>query len=632
MRVLARILPLIVIALALTRMASVVVQMPMIGYANQYDMARTSACIGLWPKQERRDEANPQAPVRIYVQGPTQAELCYPGTDVAIAVAAKAAWTLAASLDLAHPSEFDLRWVGLLRLVLFVIAAFLVAFALIHQPWVAALHALSLLMVFSDPIGTLFFNTLYSEFSAVFGSYLVFGALLMATADRSNASFAMRQGLLMVGLLALLFSRAQHLWLPLLLVLPMAAFDWRAHISRGFVPLMVSAVVLALACGIRFTSNTAPAPELAKANAVNAVFAAHLPAYPDAGRALLRMGLGPDCRKLVHTSWYRRRGYDVDSVCPEVFDVSRASLLSSLMREPAALIRLAALSMVASSGWRMGSVGEVEGQIDARIDADDVFLGGSVSRLVDRLSFRAYVFFWALPLVAGLFAGTMLAIGRSGAPMNARDGDFVRTNLGVLSMAALITAYAWASSVFGDGTSELARHLHLGQLFSMVAWLAIALLSTYSFARWLFPRFTEGTGREGPTRATAWLFALSVPVAGAMTFLLTQAPASIGSIDVLDRHDYSRNERLKLSGWVKDPDGAEDIAFLFRGKRYPVESVRPASDVDRWFPVGPRHPATAFSATVDPGPATETGAPLELVVTNRKGATHVVDAIWLTIE
>jgi hypothetical protein len=628
-----RILPLIVMAVALVRVALLVFHSPMIGYANQYDMARTSACIGLWPKQEHRVEAHPQSPVRIYVPGPEQKDVCYPGTDVVIAGIAKSGWTMAAMLDLAHSVEFDLRWVGATRVVLLLVASLLIGWALVGRPWIGTLHALSLLAVFSDPISTLFFNTLYTEFSAMFGCYLMFGALLIGSDDRPTAWRYRRQSLLVAGLLCLLFSRTQHLWLPLILCAPLAALEWRASASRRFVSMGVCIAILALAYGIRLgAQGESGGAGLSKANTVNTVFLAHLPAYPDTRGALRTMGLDPACETLVFTSWFRLRGRDIDSTCPAVFAMPRSTLLVALLKEPAALIRLAALSLHASSGWRMGSVGEVEGAIDARIDSGGVFLGASASRLVEGLSFGQYVFFWVLPLIGGVVSGAILMVRRTGSRRSPIDGDFVPTCLRSLVFALIIIAYAWASSLFGDGTSEFGRHLHLGQLFAMVAWLVMGLLLVHCIVEQAARRRSSSRGRVIGSPTAAWLFALSLPLAILATVVLARTPSTVGSIDILDRHVFAADQRLGFSGWARDPYGIQDIALSFRGRRYPVVDMRPAQDVDRWFPVDSRHPASAFSAAVDLGPATERDMLLELIVTNRRGVTRVVDAIWLEVR
>ena len=44
---------------------------PLLGYANQFDMGRTSACFGMWPDlpEPGRYEAHLHAPVARYVEG-----------------------------------------------------------------------------------------------------------------------------------------------------------------------------------------------------------------------------------------------------------------------------------------------------------------------------------------------------------------------------------------------------------------------------------------------------------------------------------------------------------------------------------------------------------------------------------
>jgi hypothetical protein len=61
----------VVLALGVLRLPLVVLHAPMPGYANQYDMLRSSACVGLWPDvaPAERVLATPQAPLPDYRYG-----------------------------------------------------------------------------------------------------------------------------------------------------------------------------------------------------------------------------------------------------------------------------------------------------------------------------------------------------------------------------------------------------------------------------------------------------------------------------------------------------------------------------------------------------------------------------------
>ena len=74
----------ILVLAGLARAALVVVQDPMVGYANQFDMHRTSACIGLFPADEAAAKAaTPEAPISRYALG-SRTDGCYLASEVAI--------------------------------------------------------------------------------------------------------------------------------------------------------------------------------------------------------------------------------------------------------------------------------------------------------------------------------------------------------------------------------------------------------------------------------------------------------------------------------------------------------------------------------------------------------------------
>ena len=91
-RAVARLAALLLLALGAWRIAVIVAASPMLGYANQFDMGRTSACFGLWPDlpEPARYEAHPQAPIARYVRGEQRPAECYRSSELAFVAAALA--------------------------------------------------------------------------------------------------------------------------------------------------------------------------------------------------------------------------------------------------------------------------------------------------------------------------------------------------------------------------------------------------------------------------------------------------------------------------------------------------------------------------------------------------------------
>src|SRR6185369_5378947 len=171
----------LLVILAIARMAVFVVHEPLLGFANQYDMIRTGACVGLHPDlpADKRDEATPEAPLERYQLGARDPEQCRWGTEA----------LLAGVVVLPHrlfglPGERlnALRELGMLELVIAAAAMLLFAFAFWPYPAASLMHGLTAAAVLADPAVTLWFQTLYTEFPVILGLYIVVASLVAALA------------------------------------------------------------------------------------------------------------------------------------------------------------------------------------------------------------------------------------------------------------------------------------------------------------------------------------------------------------------------------------------------------------------------------------------------------------------
>ena len=146
---------------------------PMLGYANQFDMGRTSACFGLWPNlpEPARYEAHREAPIAQYVEGQRRPEECYVSSELIFTGLAMAAWKLAADAGLAASTTMDLRHVGGVKAMALVLLALLFTCLLRDRPAWMLTHAVVFALVLADPVVSLWLNTLYTEFAAVLVKY-----------------------------------------------------------------------------------------------------------------------------------------------------------------------------------------------------------------------------------------------------------------------------------------------------------------------------------------------------------------------------------------------------------------------------------------------------------------------------
>ena len=98
----------ILVVAGLARAFVLVAHDPLVGYANQHDMHRTSACIGLFPVKEAATPFAPtaEAPLSVYRLG-SRTTGCYLSSEVAIAATVVAA-ARAVGADV---SQFRLQWI-----------------------------------------------------------------------------------------------------------------------------------------------------------------------------------------------------------------------------------------------------------------------------------------------------------------------------------------------------------------------------------------------------------------------------------------------------------------------------------------------------------------------------------------
>jgi len=525
----------ILVLLGLARAAVVVLHDPMLGYANQYDMNRTSACVGLFPATDKNPGgATPEAPISRYKLD-SRTEGCYMSAEVAI-VATTLAVARATGAD---SSRINLHWIGYTKLALLFGAALVIAWLLRDHPAASAMHGVVVLLVLADPVVTLWMNTLYTDFATIWALYLVIAsACVLALYDRQSL---LSWALLVIGLVVLAVSREQFALLPVALVL--AAWPWLWHSSSRLT--VVTAVITLAATFVSLFVLPRP-PQVAMANRTNTYLNLIAPASSSATRALATLGLPDACEPLIGASWYRQRGESVDKQCPQVFALSRFSFVRVASDEPEALARAAARALPAMQGLGVPYLGVVEGARQT-IDALPAWAFSPLRALDTMLPARAFV---ALALATFLLAPAgLLAL----IVLRRYRGD----PLTPLLLAMLLggsALYAFLTALLGDGMSEAARHFLPGAL---AMWTAVILAAAGIGA--LALRWKE-TPKEALLEVSAG--AAVIAIAGfACVLALAWARAQPAAIGVLDQPAGRQVPAggVELRGWVLDPSGVQSV-------------------------------------------------------------------------
>ena len=592
-----RVLRLVALALLLLgtlRLAAVVLHVPLAAYANQYDMARTSACLALWPDVPplRAAEATRAAPLPHYRRVPELGGDCYRSTAVAVAWLALQLDGLAEAAGWGEPGAFQLRQLGIAYALLLLAIAVALHRSLHGQPRWQLAHATSFALVLADPFNTLYFATLYTEPAALLALYAGAGAILQLALTR-RASLA-SLSLLALVLVALGLSRVQHLLLPLWLVAIVGWAWWRqargaALPARGAsLAIFVLLPVLALAIVLLQLRAQAGEPGIAAANRSNSVTGALLPAAADSTVMTRRLGLPEHCAVLEHANWYMPHGHDVEAVCPELAAMPAWRPAWALLAEPRALVILVGRGLAQTGAWRLPYVGELAGGAFLRLPQP------SLADPLRTLSFHGHVVLWLSPL--------LLALWRSARSWRTAPAP---ADL-LLVLAAGVVAIGWATALLGDGYAELSRHLHLAQNALLLGWAVLLV---------------QLSGRHGRGAMVAALLAPLLALLLSLAWL--RLPLAEGVIDVA----AAEGAGLRVSGWVLDPSGAQSVQLRIDGQRYAVATA-PAADVDAIYPLRSSGATAAqrFSVLLPRAPDAER---LSLWSIGRHGQHSEADAVQL---
>jgi hypothetical protein len=499
---------------------------PLAGYANQYDMIRTSACIGYYadlPAQARY-QASPAAPLVRYRHADGPRDACYGSSEVLLAAIAGVI-SRASNSD---PESMSLRTVGLVKLAFLALAVLAVS-ALLHRHAAAAIyHGLIVFFVVTDPVVTLWMNTLYTEFAALVGLYLALTAFTGHALDHPRWPAT---ALLATGLACIAFSREQFALLPP--ILAAGALPWLWPRSRA---IASGILVFAVACtALAFAVLPRP-PGLSDANRVDAYLGLIIPSSADPRRTLRRLGLPERCERMAGATWYLRRGEDLDVACPEVLSLRSTAFLALVASEPDTLVRALVRVLPMMQAISPSYVGMLAGREQARIEDLPPFLASPLAAAFPAMPswlFEALVCASIVAAAGCLVLGTAASLRRQRSPP---------PRLLAGALLGLVVGYAWATTALGDGGSEAARHFLPGALavVGFIAGVPFAVVAQ------------RGLGGIATTCVTA---TIAVAACVALHHWSSRQPRASG---VVDDPPVVRGD-LQLHGWALDPLGIRRI-------------------------------------------------------------------------
>ncbi len=429
--------------LGIGRMFSLVTHSPVLGYANSYDMIRLQACHQIWPADDGIDitSGTPAAPIHRYALDKKVKTPCFPSSELLFTGTA---------IELAKlKNHITGEKLVSIKMIGFVKAFFLAITILIAQLYflrcnnniAMATNAISALIVLSDPGVTLYFNTFYSEFSAVYFLYLsLIGIVFLADAQ----CHITRLLPLLAGLLGLGFSMPQHAPLAFFIGLLLAGYlQFSAKKWGGaLIILLFSALPLTLQSSGFLSSND---KSLDFANKVNFTGSAlSLTQQPD--KLLNNLQLPDSCKVLAGKNWYNKEVQD-KKYCPELSAANHPKISIALLKDPALLVTFLQNSAPSLKNWVFDLYGQVEGEktgtaIQHQASIDNVL----------RVTPGAVFLFMAL--LPALLSIIVLLIGKL------RSGicyTFLLYSLLVFAIQVAVFFLALSTS----GITGLAKNLHL---------------------------------------------------------------------------------------------------------------------------------------------------------------------------
>jgi len=591
----------LLVILAIARMGALVLHDPLLGFANQYDMIRTGACVGLYPDlpPDKRDEATAEAPLERYKLGARSAADCRWGTEALIAGAVVAKHRL---FGAATGSFSALRELGIVELTITALA--LLAFAIAFWPHPAAsfLHGLTAVAVLADPVATLWFQTLYTEFPVLLGLYVLVATLVAALLrERLSRPLAI---LAAIGIVLVAGAKLQFFVLPFALLFVAAPRLWAT--SRRAL-----AVLAALALIAGALHPLMPRSEVDRhANRANAYLGTILPASSSPPITLASLDLPEKCADVSGATWNAPRGEDLHVACPEALALPAGAFARLFGTDPETLARAVVRVIPATENPLLGHVGLVAREPWGTLDTEPLWVRSALGWLGANLPAQ-----WYLGLTLFALACLVPAIVLWGATLLRGTNADAHPFGAYVLMLQVIAFYALATTVFGEGLSQSARH----DLPGVIALAAFALAALVGL---LFAT-SVGIGLR-VAMGIAILTALALALVATQWAL--RQPLALGAVEEPTTLQVPRDS-LVLKGWAVDPGGVAAVRFQagsYSGWIGP-DRLLPSWKTARIHGAYPGAGRAWFEFPVPPEWLTQPEVRLRVEVENRSGVVTEID-------
>ncbi|HKU85621.1 MAG TPA: hypothetical protein VJV77_04710 [Casimicrobiaceae bacterium] len=605
---------LLLIALGTLRLIGVVLSEPMLGYANQYDMARMSACLDLWPDVPGdRSLAHQQAPLTAYLDVHDDAARCYPSSTVVLAAVAKGVVQVGGALGLFSLEAYPLQAVGLVQALALLAVVVAFCYAERFRPWARFGHCAVFALILSDPANGMWLNTLYTEWTALLAAYATVGLVALSPTRRASVPLALGW---VCALVALSLSRPQYIAFGIVPLVVIAPAYWRE--KRGVLIAASIGFVSAIALQSYWIARW---PSLRAASNYDFYLGAVLPAVRDERFALSRLGLPPGCRDAIGSNWFVGMGGPAPGQCDAIAPLGRLEFLALSAADPALPARLLIRGLPQTQAWWMHYLGMIAGRSFGDASALRSWRTVSLASSTERLPLRTWLcvvaFLPAACLAAGV--GFLRRVHRGEQGTGAAAAIFVCACLGL---------YAIVSSLFGDGYLEVARH---AVLMHAALWATVLIGGGYVLAHWCSPARYRAVVEAGIATAIAILIGLG------LYLLAARSPMAHGIVDEPKTRELGGGA-YTMRGWAVDPFEVQRVrigvyddwdASVPRAEwnatvGLPVRGEHGES-VDRYYPTYPNAGRGGFTVEIPRAALQAAPSCLRTRVENGKGVLTEID-------
>jgi hypothetical protein len=440
--------------LAIARGLVLVRHEPLLAFANSYDQIRYSSCLDLapWRPGVPTDRANPPAPYPRFAFQPLTVGNCMWTSDLLLTAPVALGWRI--SEQLGGRTIHSVRRLAEFRLLIwFAMGAWATWFFLRERRTdLAVAHLAWFAFVAMDPANTLYLATFYAEAAAVLALYVCGVGTVAALVRPTRTALTVAA----LGALLLATSKFQHLVLPILLGVAIAAGAGRAGRRVALVLIAVGAVgcVVQLANGSR---STPMAHSVGMANRADFLLSVLLKETSDRERVTRALDLDEACLGYVGKSIYAMPG-PVEKTCTNVGQWRRTTLWWLLISDPAGLGRALAHIPVQLLPWQPGYLGVVEDAHFGKLPPSTPSLSRALGRNVATA--------WTLLLLPWLVFAVCAV--RRASPL--ARGFALACAVGAASVPLV--------ALLGDGDVEYAKHAHLTINFALAS-LCIPLAAAF---------------------------------------------------------------------------------------------------------------------------------------------------------